>query len=68
MDPVNIADWFAAYPGSEKLDLGPKQAIAIFQSRELAEEFINSRWGMYGYVEPIRLSVELLVNAAKKTT
>ena len=68
MDPVNITDWFAAYPGSEKLDLGPKQAIAIFQSRELAEEFINSRWGMYGYVEPIRLSVELLVNAAKKTT
>jgi hypothetical protein len=46
--------WFPVYPGSEKLDLGPEQYVAIFAYEEHAKQFAE-RWAPYGYIEPITL-------------
>lgn len=48
-----LKDWYAVFPGSEKLDLGPKRPIAYFKLQIHAEEFVK-RYNPYGYVEQDR--------------
>lgn len=49
---MNIENWYAVYPGSEKLDIGDKTPVAIFKHIHHAEEMIN-KYGYYGYIEQI---------------
>jgi hypothetical protein len=37
---------YAVYPGSEKLDLGDRKTIAVFEYRRHAEEYAK-KWGQY---------------------
>ena len=44
---------FAVYPGSEKLDLGPKLPACFCGSEEQARHMANF-WGEFGYYERIQ--------------
>lgn len=46
----DLKDWYAVYPGSEKLDLGEKRPIAYFRVEKHAEEFAKM-YRPFGYVE-----------------
>lgn len=46
----NLKDWYAVYPGSEKLDLGEKKPVAYFRIQKHAEEFAKL-YKPFGYVE-----------------
>lgn len=42
---------YLIYPGSEKLDLGPKRPVAICTSETQANKFIEAMWPGLGYWE-----------------
>lgn len=50
-DP-GVSNWYAVFPGSEKLDIGSKRAAAYCQFRSHAELLVSTFWPGYGYIEP----------------
>lgn len=51
--PPQFDGWWVVYPGSEKLDLGEKKAIALFEFAKHADAYIAQMWPGYGYKEKL---------------
>jgi hypothetical protein len=49
---VDLTGWYAVFPGSEKLDLGPKKAVAYCEFESHAQE-LAKRWAPYSYIEKV---------------
>jgi hypothetical protein len=47
-----LEGWYAVYPGSEKLDLGEKRAVAYFRIEQHAEKF-SELYKPYGYIKKV---------------
>jgi len=43
--------WWLAFPGSEKVDLGDKHAMACFEYRDHAETYVKDMWPGIGHME-----------------